>query len=228
VLPTPTVWVAGVAVKPKSAAGGGVVAVPVNALVCGEPAALSLTLSVAESLPAAVGSNVTEMLHEAPAAREVPQLFDDVKAAVFAPVRVIPEIVSAALPVLLSVADCAALFVPATIEPKSSFAGVSVAAGAVAAAPSPLRVLDCGEPFALSATLRIACDVPVEVGEKVTAMVQEAPAATELPQVFEAMANSAALAPPREMEVTESAAVPLLVRVKVCAALVEPMAKLPK
>lgn len=57
----------------STAAITGATAVPVSATVCGEPVALSVKLSVAESAPAAVGLKVTEMVQEPPAAK-LPQL----------------------------------------------------------------------------------------------------------------------------------------------------------
>ena len=46
--------------------------------------------------------------------------------------------------------------------------------------PVPLRATDCGLPEALSVKVRLALRLPVAVGEKVTLMVQEAPAASVL------------------------------------------------
>ena len=174
----------------KSAAGGGAVATPVNELVCGEPVALSVTESVAVSVPAAVGSKVTEMVQEEPAASAPPQVFVAAKAALLVPVKLMLAIASGALPVLVSVAVCAVLFVPVSMEPKSRVEGVSVAAGAAAAVPVPVRVLVCGEPFALSETLRVAVAEPAAVGEKVTETVHEELAASDVPQAFDAIANS--------------------------------------
>jgi len=57
------------------------------------------------------------------------------------------------------------------------------------------------------------------VGEKVTLIVQLAPTATELPQALVA-ANSEAAAPVTVTLVIESALVPPLVRVTICAVLV--------
>ena len=96
----------------KSAAAGGAVATPVSELVCGEPGALSLTDSVAASVPVEVGSKVIEMVQDAPAASVLPQVLVLVKAALLVPARVMPAMVSGALPVLVSVAVCALLFVP--------------------------------------------------------------------------------------------------------------------
>jgi hypothetical protein len=100
----------------KSAAGGGAVAVPVSEIVCGEPAALSFTVSVAVSVPVAVGANVTAMLQEAPVASDAPQMLVLAKTALLVPVRLMPVIVSGALPVLVSVAFCAADVAPVVAE----------------------------------------------------------------------------------------------------------------
>jgi hypothetical protein len=200
----------------------------VSELVCGEPGALSLTEIVAASVPVEFGSNVTVMVQDAPAASVLPQVLVLAKDALLAPVRLRPVIVSGALPVLVSVAFCAVLVVPLCTEPKFSVAGVSVAAGAAAVVPAPVRVLVCGEPLALSETLRIAVAEPVAVGAKVTERVHEEFAARDAPQVFDAMANTEALAPPRVTELIERAALPALVRVKVLAELVVPAVTLPK
>ena len=114
----------------KSAAGGGAVATPVSELVCGEPGALSLTESVAASVPAEVGSNVTEMVQDAPAASVLPQVLVLIKAALLVPVRLMPAIASGALPGLVSIAFCVADVVPCRRSKSESEAGVRVAAGA--------------------------------------------------------------------------------------------------
>ena len=67
--------------------------------------------------------------------------------------------------------------------------------------------------------LTAAVRVPVAVGLKVTLIVQLAPAATELPQVF-VWAKSPALVPVTEMPLIVSAALPVLLNVTVCAELV--------
>jgi hypothetical protein len=55
-------------------AGAGVVPVPPRVTVCGLLAALSVIWTLAERLPAAVGENVTEMLHVPFTAREAGQV----------------------------------------------------------------------------------------------------------------------------------------------------------
>ncbi len=102
-LPEVTLCEAGVAVTVKSTAAGAV-PVPVRELVCGEPAALSATLRVAVAELTAVGVNVTDMVHEEPAARVVPQVPVPVmKEKAFAPLMLIEVIDSGALPGFASV-----------------------------------------------------------------------------------------------------------------------------
>lgn len=88
---------------------------------------MSLTESMAVSVPVEAGLNVTEMVQDAPAASVLPQVLVVVKAALLAPVRLIAEIVSAALPVLVRVKGWAELAVPAVTLPKFAVAGVRAA-----------------------------------------------------------------------------------------------------
>ncbi len=81
----------------------GVVPVPARLAVCGLPVALSLTASVADLGPLAVGANVTLIAQVVPAATLVPQLLVWTKSPLFVPVIVMPLMDSAALPVLASV-----------------------------------------------------------------------------------------------------------------------------
>ena len=94
----------------------------------------------------------------APAASVVPQTLLPVtmaKSVGLVPARVMPLMVSAALPVLLSVAARAAAVAPTVVLGKAAGA-VSDATGAATAVPVPVRVAVCGEPVALSATERVA------------------------------------------------------------------------
>jgi hypothetical protein len=54
----------------------------------------------------------------------------------------------------------------------------------VSVVPVPLSVTVCGLLLALSARLRLALNIPEDVGLKVTVIVQLAPAATLVPQVL--------------------------------------------
>ena len=74
---------------------------PTSGTVRGLPAALSAIVIAPLRVPAAVGVNVTLIVHELPAATELPQLFDCEKS----PEAAIEVIDSAALPVLDKVTD---------------------------------------------------------------------------------------------------------------------------
>ena len=91
------------------------------------------------------------------------------------------------------------------------------------ATPVPLRLTVCGLPVALSMIVIVPAWAPVAVGVNVTLIEQFPPAATELPQVF-VWAYCALAA----ILVTLSAALPPLVSVTVCAALVVPTSWLAK
>ena len=78
----------------------------------GDPAALSVMVTDAPRLPAAVGVNVTEMLQFPPAATLAPQVLVCAKSPGLVPATAMLVIVKAAVPVLLSVTDWAALVVP--------------------------------------------------------------------------------------------------------------------
>jgi hypothetical protein len=107
--------------------------VPVSVTACGDPAALSATLIAALSavvVPFAV--NVTEIEQLAPTATLVPQVLAVIaKLDAFAPVSVTAEIVSAAVPLLVSIVVWAALVAPAATLLNVSAAGENVTAGLV-------------------------------------------------------------------------------------------------
>jgi hypothetical protein len=90
-------------------------------------------------------------------------------------------IVRVALPVLLSVTILAGLVVPNTWLANIRLVGDRVTAGAI---PVPVTGTACGLPAALSATLIFAVRVPLAVGVNATLIAQEAPAATDDPQVL--------------------------------------------
>jgi len=86
--------------------------VPDNAIVCGLPDALSVTVMTALREPDAAGVKVAPIEHSALAAREVPQLFVTAKSAAFAPEAAMLVMDSAALPVFVSVTAWAELVEP--------------------------------------------------------------------------------------------------------------------
>lgn len=97
-LVVPTVWLVNVRVEGETPATG-TLPLPLRLTVCGLPGALSLTLSVPERIPAAVGVNVTLIEQLLPAATDDPQLFVWEKSLL----ALMLVILSAALPLLVSV-----------------------------------------------------------------------------------------------------------------------------
>lgn len=145
--------------------------------------ALSARLSEAETEPTdVVGLKVTEMVQEAVAASDVPQVLVCVKADAALPVNETLEMVSAPVPVFWSVTDCVPDEEPSLVEAKVRLVGERLIAGTPT--PVPVSATVWGEFVALSAKLREALDAPAAVGLKVTEMVQEELAASDDPQVF--------------------------------------------
>jgi hypothetical protein len=93
----------------------------------------------------------------------------------------------------------------------------------------PVRLTVWGLPVELSVIVTEAVRVPVAVGAKVTLMVQLPPAGTEVPQVL-VTAKSPGLGPVGAITIPlmVSAALPWLVRVTGCTALIVPKVWLPK
>ncbi len=103
----------------------GDVPVPVSATVCGLPVALSVTESVPLAFPAVVGAKLTLIVQELPAATLEPQVFVSEKPALV----VIPEMLSAAVPLLLSVRGWDELVMPTGWFPKLKLLAEKLAAG---------------------------------------------------------------------------------------------------
>jgi hypothetical protein len=95
------------------------------------------------------------------------------------------------------------------------------------ATPTPERPTVCGLPPALSVMVTDAVRLPLAVGVNITLIVQLPPAASELPHVF-VCAKSPAFAPVIAMLDRLKPALPVLPRVTVWGALVEPTAWFPK
>ena len=142
---------------------------------------MSVIVSVPVRLPAAVGVKITEIAQPVPAATLVPQVFVWAKS----PDVAIDEMVSPAVPELVSVTVCGALAVPSVCEANVRLLGESITAGDVitGTAPVPLNVTVWGDPLALSVIVSIPVRAPTAVGVKVTEIVHLAPAATLIPQV---------------------------------------------
>jgi hypothetical protein len=136
-----------------------------------------------------------------------------VKSPLFVPLTARPVMLRGAVPLLLRVKGILPLAIPTGWFPKLVLVGARVATGTPP--PVPERLTVCGLPVALSVIVSAPTIVPVAVGVKVTLIVQLAPAANPVPQVF--VCANGALAT-MEVNVTE----PLLVSVTVWAGLVEP------
>ena len=191
--------------------------VPDSATVSGLPGALLLTDRVPVAAPAAVGANVTPTVQEAPAASDVPQLFDSPNG----PVTPIEDIDAALLPGLDTVTVCAELVDPTATLPNDTLVGDAVSAVAPLT-PVPVSAAVSGLLGALDATDRVPLAAPLAVGANFTLTVQEPPAAMELPQVLVWLNGPLALT-----DDTDAATVPEFDTVTVCAELVEPTASLP-
>src|SRR2546429_7618317 len=87
--------------------GAGALPVPDGLPVCGLPAALSVMVIAPVRVPVAVGVKVTLMAQLAPAATDVPQVLVCMKS----PLATMLVTLSATVPVLVSVTDCATLVV---------------------------------------------------------------------------------------------------------------------
>ena len=155
--------------------------VPLRVAACGEPVALSATLTAAEKVVAEPGVKVTEIAQVPAAANDVPQLLVWAKLLAPAPPTEIPVIVSAEFPGLDSVTVCAAVVTPTALVNVRDVGDRT----ACAAVPVPVSAAVCGEPVAVSAT-EIAAVRPLIalVGVNVTEIVQVAPAASDAPQLL--------------------------------------------
>jgi hypothetical protein len=201
----------------------GATPVPLNATVLGELAALVTTLSVAEAAPATVGTKWVVMTQLAAAAKLVPQVCEAVKAGLL---NVMALRLKTALPALVKVTVCAGLVRPVVTAPKLCVALDNDTTGAVTtgAAPVPLNATVLGELAALVTKLNVAEAAPAVVGTKWVVMTQLAAAAKLVPQVCEAV--KAGLL--NVMALRLRAALPVLVKVRVCAGLVVPVVITPK
>ena len=99
---------------------------------------------------------------------------------------------------------------PTSCELKEREAGLIVTAAGARAVP--LSGTLCGEVEAEFAISRLVLRVPAAVGEKITEMLQLAPAANVVPQVLESW-KSPACAPLNEMALMARLLPPLLERV---------------
>lgn len=198
--------------------------VPVSVAVCGDPDALSATERLAVSVPVATGLNSTETVQVAAAANVEPQVVADLRNdEALVPVMVSEVRFTVPVPVFFIVTVCAAEVDPSAVEAKVRVVGESETVN-VAAAPVPESATFCGDPVALSATERLAVNVPVAAGLNSTESVQLAAAARVVPQVFAEIRKDVGLVPVRVSEVRVTVPVLVFFTVTVCAAVVDPSA----
>jgi hypothetical protein len=211
--------------KPKDgedALNTTVVPVPLNVSVCVVPATsllLSVTARLPVSAPDTVGAKLTLIVQEELAARLVPQLLVSVKLAV-APMLLI---VSAVLPVLFKVTGCEALVVPTRWLPK----GVKPAADneATGARPVPLKLtagMVTATPLPVPTMVKEPLAAPAPDGEKAMPIVHCVPAATAVLVLHVVVVLSTPKPAVGLMALIFKAALPVLLNVNVCAALVDP------
>lgn len=163
------------------------------------------------------------------AARLDPQLLEEtVKSPLSAPAMVMLLMLTAALPLLVSVAVFAPLVWPKATVPQTMEVGDAVRVTPEALAPVPLRATVSGVGELLLVMVQVAVRLPVVVGLNRILVVQLAEAARLDPQFVLEMAKSPALAPeiPAPLSVTEADV--LLVTVMDCAELEDPWLTLPK
>jgi hypothetical protein len=212
---------------PVAAARAKSVPVPVSETLCELLATLSVMARAAFRGPVAVGLKLTLMAQFDPATSVVGlvgHVLVWTKSPLFAPDTAMPVIVSAALPVLVKVTLCAALVVPTSWPLNVRLVAEKPTAGAAAVVPVPVSDMLCGLPAASSVTRRVAFRVPVAVGSNATLITQFAPAASVVGLTGQVLvgAKSTLFAPLIAMLVIKSPALPVLVKVTLCGALVVP------
>ncbi len=143
-------------------------------MTSGEFAALLVTVTLPERLPEPAGSNVTLNEVDCPAAR----VSGTVKPVALnpAPLSLICERVTLALPLLVTVTPCVVL-VPVVMLPKLSEAGATVSC-ITGAMPAPLSATTSGELVVLLTSVRLPVKLLAEAGVNPIVKVQDPPAAT--------------------------------------------------
>ena len=163
---------------------------------------MSETNKVAVRWPGAMGLKRRAMMQLEFTPTEAEQLLVKLKSGGLGPLREMEEIMSGALPELVTVRACDGLDVPCVVVGKEGTAGEKVAAGA-GAMPVPLRTRVCGEAGALSATWRLAVSVPTAAGVKLMLTEQLALGARVARHVL-VCEKLEAFAPAMEMELRAS------------------------
>src|SRR4029077_4195423 len=134
------------------------VPVPCSSTVCGLLAASSVTFRRAARFPIVAGAKITEMLHEPPGERELPQLLlPGVKSAALVPVMLTPEMFRGLMPLLLRVVVKAEVGTPTVSVPKARLSGQTWS-------PGTNKVTNASE-FGVRQVLQLALKDPGLVGK---------------------------------------------------------------
>ena len=187
-------------------------------MLCGEILALSVMVIVAVSAPDAAGAKCPWIEQLTPTARLDPQVLPNTNEDASVPVTAMLVIVTAEVPVSVTVTACDPLAMPTSTEPYERLAAESVTGGTK---PVPVNAIVCGEVLALSVMVIVATNAPPFAGAKCPWMLQLAPAARLAGQLL-ANTNEDASVPVTAMLVIESAVVSLLVNATYCDALAAP------
>ena len=142
---------------------GGFSPVPLSAMVCGDPLAVSEMVTVAVAAPVAVGAKCPWIKQFAPAARVVPQLLANTNSVAFVPETAMLVNVKVAVPVLVSVTESDALVNPTVVAANDNLVADRVTGGST---PIPLNAIVSGELSALLVMLIEAVSAPPPVGAK--------------------------------------------------------------
>ena len=185
--------------------------------------ALSLMATAPLRVPVAVAEKVTAIVQVPLAATgvEIEQVV--LGSSAKSPLGVSAPMFRLLVPLFVRMTDCTTLVVPTTWLPNLKLEGLSETPGAV---PVPLRAMTA-EPL-LALIVIVPVRVPATVGVKVTPTVQVAAGARELEVEQVVVLESSAKSPEAAKPPKLSAAVPELVRVTICAALVVFTTWLPK
>jgi hypothetical protein len=197
--------------------GRGFAPVPAKLTVCGLSSTLSAIVRVALPLPSAAGVKVTWMAHSAPTPSVDPQVLVWAKSPRLLPVMAMLVRVSATLPVLVKVTVCAGLLLPGAWSGKVSEEGDNSTPTPI---PVPLKVSVWGLWGAMSVKLNEALRLPIANGVNVTLTEHVPLGITVAPvQVSALLAKSLEFVPLIPTVKMLRLAVPVLVTVTLCAAL---------
>lgn len=147
-------------------------AMPVILMICGEPGASSVRVTLAACAPAERGVKVSTIVHEPLAAIAVLQVGSErLNSFALAPASTALAMCSAAVPAFVIVTFIGVL-VPCVLVPKSGRPGFTTTAEAGAAFTFPWTFMTCGESGASSVSVTVAVRSPAARGANVTKTVQ--------------------------------------------------------